>query len=123
MLRRGVAQTLLGFARGGPGPAAPAEASWQLVERLASGQQACSSSSAAGPDPPAASTSQRPPRDPWTPTRELDKRKAYPKRMRHLITVSARGRGAPVITRCCMPLHAHAARCCRSLNTASRPPL
>lgn len=31
---------------------------------------------------------ERPPRLPWTPTRLLDKRKVYAKRMRHMITVS-----------------------------------
>ncbi|GBF98170.1 50S ribosomal protein L19 [Raphidocelis subcapitata] len=84
--RRPLLQSLLGLARQAWSSSSSSTSSsgsageqqqWQ-AGRAWSGQQCSSTTSAV---PPA-----RPPRDPWTPSRLLDKRKAYPKRMRHLIT-------------------------------------
>ena len=82
--KRPLLNSLLGLARqawssSGSSSSSSSFAAEQQAGRALSGQQ-CSSSSLWGP--PA-----RPPREPWTPSRLLDKRKAYPKRMRHLITV------------------------------------
>lgn len=77
---------------------------WQLVSRAAPGaaqdlqspghssacsEQACSTSYSYSTSIklPKVNPSRSPP---WTPTRQLDKRKVYPKRMRHLMEVRHR---------------------------------
>jgi hypothetical protein len=86
-------QPMLALGRQGAEPVISSAAELQLAERLQSGQR-CSSSDSGPPAP-------RPPRIPWTPTRLLDKRKVYPKRMRHLVQVgrARRRRGRAVLLR------------------------
>lgn len=60
-------------------------------------QSATPAAAESGQGPQAAAVAAAAPPSPWTPTRELKKRKILPKRMQHLLTVSAEQRSAAAV--------------------------
>jgi len=121
--RPAIWQPLLGLGRQGACTSSSSATHENLMDERRSSGQACSSSTVAGPPPPGSSSpsSPRPARLPWTPSRQLDKQKVYPKRMRHLISVRRcalqRGPGAAGCASlpCC--------RCCAAAGTPARSTL